>query len=179
MSPGAAWQYSVSTLQFRADEVADGTVDASMRKWTEAGWELVSGSAAAFTVPLNATPYIKYVTYWRKPVVQQSVSPEPNSGRVSHELREPSFDPQPSGPGAPTAEVFDLTISDAGTNKIAVIKVVRDATGWGIKEAKALVDSVPQPFGSGLKPYAAENLAAALRSAGATVDVRSRAAPPG
>jgi large subunit ribosomal protein L7/L12 len=67
---------------------------------------------------------------------------------------------------------FDVVLQSAGEKKIQVIKVVRAATGLGLKEAKALVDEAPNPVKEALSREDAENLKAQLEEAGATVELR-------
>ena len=67
---------------------------------------------------------------------------------------------------------FDVILKDAGASKINVIKAVREATGLGLKEAKALVDSAPAPVKEGVSKDAAEALKAQLEEAGATVELK-------
>ena len=66
---------------------------------------------------------------------------------------------------------FDVVLKAAGANKIAVIKVVREATGLGLKEAKALVDGAPKNVKEGVSKDDAEALKAKLTEAGAEVEV--------
>ena len=67
---------------------------------------------------------------------------------------------------------FDVVLKSAGANKIAVIKVVRAATGLGMKEAKELVDGAPKNLKEGISKDDAEKLAAELKEAGAEVEVK-------
>ena len=67
---------------------------------------------------------------------------------------------------------FDVVLKSAGANKIAVIKVVRAATGLGLKEAKELVDGAPKNLKEGISKDDAEKLAAELKEAGAEVEVK-------
>ncbi len=67
---------------------------------------------------------------------------------------------------------FDVVLQSAGEKKIQVIKVVRAATGLGLKEAKALVDDAPNPVKEALSREDADNLRAQLEEAGATVELR-------
>jgi large subunit ribosomal protein L7/L12 len=67
---------------------------------------------------------------------------------------------------------FDVVLQGAGEKKIQVIKVVRAATGLGLKEAKALVDEAPNPVKEALSREDAENLKAQLEEAGATVELK-------
>ena len=66
---------------------------------------------------------------------------------------------------------FNVVLKDAGANKIAVIKVVREATGLGLKEAKDLVDGAPKTVKENASKEDAENLQKALTEAGATVEL--------
>jgi large subunit ribosomal protein L7/L12 len=67
---------------------------------------------------------------------------------------------------------FDVVLQSAGEKKIQVIKVVRQATGLGLKEAKALVDEAPNSVKEALSREDAENLKAQLEEAGATVELK-------
>ena len=74
--------------------------------------------------------------------------------------------------GAEEQTAFDVLLQAAGDKKIQVIKVVRAATGLGLKEAKALVDEAPKPVKEGIEKEAADKLKAELEEAGATVEVK-------
>jgi large subunit ribosomal protein L7/L12 len=78
------------------------------------------------------------------------------------------------GDGAAAEEqtAFDVVLTGAGDKKIQVIKVVRAATGLGLKEAKALVDEAPKPVKEGVEREEADKLAAELQEAGASVEVK-------
>jgi large subunit ribosomal protein L7/L12 len=82
----------------------------------------------------------------------------------------------PTGDGAAAAEEeqteFDVVLQSPGEKKIQVIKVVRAATGLGLKEAKALVDEAPNPVKEALSKEDAENLKAQLEEAGAAVELK-------
>ena len=67
---------------------------------------------------------------------------------------------------------FDVIVTGAGEKKIQVIKVVRAATGLGLKEAKALVDEAPKPVKEGLDKDEAEKLKGELEEAGAGVELK-------
>ena len=67
---------------------------------------------------------------------------------------------------------FDVVLQAAGDKKIQVIKVVRAATGLGLKEAKALVDEAPKPVKEGIDKEEANKLKADLEEAGATVELK-------
>lgn len=66
---------------------------------------------------------------------------------------------------------FNVVLKDAGSNKIAVIKVVREATGLGLKEAKDLVDGAPKTVKEGASKEEAEELKAKFAEAGAVVEL--------
>jgi large subunit ribosomal protein L7/L12 len=79
------------------------------------------------------------------------------------------------GDGAAAAEektAFDVVLTEAGGQKIQVIKVVRAITGLGLKEAKDLVDSAPKPVKEGVAQDEADSIKAQLEEAGATVEVK-------
>jgi large subunit ribosomal protein L7/L12 len=67
---------------------------------------------------------------------------------------------------------FDVILANAGAKKIGVIKVVREITGLGLKEAKDLVDGAPQPIKQGIAKDEAEALKAKLEEAGAAVELK-------
>ncbi len=67
---------------------------------------------------------------------------------------------------------FNVVLKEAGANKIQVIKVVRDATGLGLKEAKDLVDGAPKAVKENVKKEEAEELKAKFEEAGATVELQ-------
>jgi large subunit ribosomal protein L7/L12 len=67
---------------------------------------------------------------------------------------------------------FDVILQAAGDKKIQVIKVVRAATGLGLKEAKALVDEAPKPIKEGIDRAEADKLKSDLEEAGATVELK-------
>jgi large subunit ribosomal protein L7/L12 len=79
------------------------------------------------------------------------------------------------GDGAGAAEeqsTFDVVLTGAGDKKIQVIKVVRAATGLGLKEAKALVDEAPKPVKEGIEREEADKLKSELEEAGASVELK-------
>lgn len=81
-----------------------------------------------------------------------------------------------AGPGA-AEEVeekssFDVILTAAGDQKIKVIKAVREATALGLKEAKDLVDNAPKPIKEGLPKEEAEKLAATIKEAGGSVELK-------
>jgi large subunit ribosomal protein L7/L12 len=74
--------------------------------------------------------------------------------------------------GAAEQTEFDVILTSAGGSKINVIKVVREITGLGLKEAKALVDGAPAPIKEGASKEEAEEAKAKLEDAGASVEVK-------
>jgi large subunit ribosomal protein L7/L12 len=83
-----------------------------------------------------------------------------------------------AGPGAaaaPAAEektAFDVILKNGGPNKLNVVKVVKELTGLGLKEAKDLVDGAPKPVKEGISKADADALVAKLKEAGAEVEVK-------
>jgi len=77
-----------------------------------------------------------------------------------------------AGEAAEEKTEFDVILKDAGAKKINVIKVVRAATGLGLKEAKAAVDEAPTTLKEGISKEDAEALKAQLEEAGATAEVK-------
>ena len=80
------------------------------------------------------------------------------------------------GAGAPAAEEekteFDLVLTGAGDKKIQVIKVVRELTGLGLKEAKAVVDEAPKPVKEKVSKAEAEDMKKKLEEVGAAVEIK-------
>ena len=74
--------------------------------------------------------------------------------------------------GEEEKSTFDVVLTGAGDKKIQVIKVVRAATGLGLKEAKALVDEAPKPVKEGIEKDEADKLKGELEEAGASVDLK-------
>jgi len=79
-----------------------------------------------------------------------------------------------AGGAAPAEEKteFDVILTSAGDKKIQVIKVVRELTGLGLKEAKDLVDNAPKPVKEGVSKEQAEEIKAKLEEAGGTVELK-------
>lgn len=80
--------------------------------------------------------------------------------------------PAAGGAAAEEKSEFDVILASAGDKKIGVIKVVREVTGLGSKDAKALVDGAPAPVKEGVAKADAEALKAQLEEAGATVELK-------
>ena len=81
----------------------------------------------------------------------------------------------PAAGGAAAAEEkteFDVVLKEVGANKIAVIKVVREITGLGLKEAKEVVDNAPKALKEGVSKDDADAIAAKLKEAGATAEIK-------
>lgn len=78
-----------------------------------------------------------------------------------------------AGAEAPVEKTsFDVILKAAGANKLAVVKLVKDLTGLGLKEAKDLVDGAPKPIKEGVTKDEAEGLKKSLTEAGADVEVK-------
>jgi large subunit ribosomal protein L7/L12 len=80
-----------------------------------------------------------------------------------------------AGPAAPAAEektTFDVILKSSGANKLQVVKIVKDLTGLGLKEAKDLVDGAPKPVKEGIAKAEAEDISTKLKEAGAEVEVK-------
>ncbi|MCH4179462.1 MAG: 50S ribosomal protein L7/L12 [Megasphaera sp.] len=80
--------------------------------------------------------------------------------------------PAAGGAAAEEKTEFDVILKDVGDKKIGVIKVVREVTGLGLKDAKALVDGAPKAVKEGASKADAEALKAKLEEAGATVELK-------
>jgi len=86
--------------------------------------------------------------------------------------------PAGAGGGGEAAEAveeqtaFDVVLTGSGDKKIQVIKVVRAATGLGLKEAKALVDEAPKPIKEGIEREEADKLKAEIEEAGGSVEIK-------
>ena len=78
----------------------------------------------------------------------------------------------PAAAAAEEKSEFTVVLKDAGANKIAVIKIVKEITGLGLGEAKALVDGAPKELKTGVPAAEAKELEAKLKEAGATVELK-------
>ena len=81
----------------------------------------------------------------------------------------------PAGAAAPAAEektAFDVILKSGGANKLQVVKIVKDLTGLGLKEAKELVDGAPKELKTGVAKDEAEALKKQLEEAGAVVEIK-------
>ena len=76
------------------------------------------------------------------------------------------------GDAAAAKTTFDIILTDAGAAKLGVVKVVKDLTGLGLKEAKDLVDGAPKPVKEGIAKEEAEAIKKALEEAGAKVEIK-------
>jgi large subunit ribosomal protein L7/L12 len=76
------------------------------------------------------------------------------------------------GGGEEESATVDVVLTEVGGQKVPVIKVVRSATGLGLKEAKAIVDEAPKAIKEGIEREEAEKLKAELEEAGATVELK-------
>jgi large subunit ribosomal protein L7/L12 len=80
--------------------------------------------------------------------------------------------PAGDGGGEEESSTVDVVLTEVGGQKVPVIKVVRAATGLGLKEAKALVDAAPGPIKEGVERDEADKLKSELEEAGATVELK-------
>lgn len=80
--------------------------------------------------------------------------------------------PAAAGPAAEEKSSFNVHLTDAGANKIAIIKVVKEALGLGLKEAKDLVDAAPSVLKEGLKKEEADALKKQVEEAGGKVELK-------
>ena len=80
--------------------------------------------------------------------------------------------PAGDGAGEEEAGTVDLILTGSGEKKIGVIKVVRAATGLGLKEAKAVVDDAPSPVKEGIEREEADNLVKEIQEAGGTAEIK-------
>jgi len=77
-----------------------------------------------------------------------------------------------AAPAAEEKTSFDVILTSAGDKKIQVIKVVRELTGLGLKEAKDLVDGAPKPLKTGISKEEADSMKAKLEEQGAAVEIK-------
>ncbi len=77
-----------------------------------------------------------------------------------------------AGDAAAEKTSFDVILKNAGAAKLSVVKVVKDLTGLGLKEAKDLVDGAPKPVKEGVDKATAEDIAKQLQEAGAEVEIK-------
>ena len=80
--------------------------------------------------------------------------------------------PAVAGPAAEEKTEFDVILANAGAQKIKVVKAVKDITGLGLAEAKALVDGAPSPLKEGISKEDAEKIAEQLKAVGASVEIK-------
>ncbi len=79
--------------------------------------------------------------------------------------------PASAAPEAEEKTAFDVVLKSGGASKLAVVKIVEDLTGLGLKEAKDLVDGAPKNVKEGISKAEADDIAAKLKEAGADVEV--------
>ena len=80
--------------------------------------------------------------------------------------------PAAAAPAAEEKTEFDVILAEAGASKMGVIKIVKEITGLGLKEAKALVDECPKPIKEGASKAEAEEIKAKLEEAGAEIELK-------
>ena len=78
----------------------------------------------------------------------------------------------PAAPAEEEKTEFDVILAEAGASKMGVIKLVKDITGLGLKDAKALVDGAPKPIKEGISKADAEEIKKKLEEAGAKVELK-------
>ena len=84
----------------------------------------------------------------------------------------PAGGPATAGPAEEEKSEFDVILAEAGAGKMGVIKLVKDITGLGLKEAKALVDGAPKPIKEKISKADAEEIKKKLEEAGAKVELK-------
>ncbi len=80
--------------------------------------------------------------------------------------------PAAAAEAAPEKTSFDVILKAAGAQKLGVVKLVKDLTGLGLKEAKDLVDNAPKPVKEGISKAEADDLAKKLQEAGAEIEIK-------
>ncbi|GAA4096846.1 50S ribosomal protein L7/L12 [Mucilaginibacter panaciglaebae] len=95
---------------------------------------------------------------------------EPAAAAVA--VAAPAADGGDAAPAAAEQTAFDVILKEAGGQKLAVVKLVKDLTGLGLKEAKDLVDGAPKELKTGVSKEEAQSLKAQLEEAGAVVEVK-------
>ena len=95
---------------------------------------------------------------------------EPAAAAVA--VAAPAADGGDAAPAAAEQTAFDVILKEAGGQKLAVVKLVKDLTGLGLKEAKDLVDGAPKEVKTGVTKEEAESLKKQLEEAGAVVEVK-------
>ncbi len=134
--------------------MSEATVDASTKEL---------GDKIAGLTLLQAKALVDYL--------KETHGIEPAGGGVMMAAM-PAGGPGGAAPAAEEKTEFDVVMTAFGDNKIGVIKVVRAATGLGLKEAKDLVEGVPKPVKTGLAKEEADKLKAELEAAGAKVELK-------
>ena len=95
---------------------------------------------------------------------------EPAAAAVA--MAAPSGGGGDAGPAVEEKTAFDVILKSAGASKLAVVKLVKEMTGLGLKEAKELVDAAPKPLKEGVAKDEAEALKAQLEEAGAEIEIK-------
>ncbi len=102
-------------------------------------------------------------------ILKEEYGIEPAAAAVA--VAGPAAGGEAAGPAAEEKSEFDVVLKDAGAQKVAVIKAVKDATGLGLGDAKAIVDAAPKTVVEKAKKEDAEAMKTALEAAGATVEL--------
>ena len=103
-------------------------------------------------------------------ILKEEYGIEPAAAAVA--VAGPAAGGSAAAPAAEEKTAFDVILKSGGANKLQVVKIVKDLTGLGLKEAKDLVDGAPKPVKEGVAKAEAEEVAAKLKEAGADVEVK-------
>ena len=103
-------------------------------------------------------------------ILKEEYGIEPAAAAVAVAAAPAGGDDAPAAAAEQTA--FDVILKEAGGAKLAVVKLVKDLTGLGLKEAKDLVDQAPKPIKEGVSKADADTMVAKLKEAGAEVEVQ-------
>ena len=106
------------------------------------------------------------------PPADSSMAGAPAAGTPTPRQAEPDYPRGDNGGGEEESSTVDVVLTEVGGQKVPVIKVVRAATGLGLKEAKAIVDEAPKAIKEGIEREEADKLKAELEEAGATVELK-------
>jgi len=103
-------------------------------------------------------------------ILKEEYGIEPAAAAVA--VAGPAAGGSAAAPAAEEKTAFDVILKSGGANKLQVVKIVKDLTGLGLKEAKDLVDGAPKPVKEGVAKAEADDVANKLKEAGADVEVK-------
>ena len=103
-------------------------------------------------------------------ILKEEYGIEPAAAAVA--VAGPAAGGSAAAPAAEEKTAFDVILKSSGAEKLKVVKIVKDLTGLGLKEAKDLVDGAPKPVKEGVAKAEAEEVATKLKDAGADVEVK-------